>query len=644
MGTVTDADMGQPLAGARVTLYRMEVGASWPSMIEQFAAVAYDADVTWFAVGPIVTKADGRFTFPAKSPGIYHLEVKAPNYLTARTEEFRLRAGESLTRAVSLRPVPPHLRPGLVTGAVRRVYGPTRLSVRFQGRGQCVDTDWAAAGPPPRPEWWGMSHSPPASTEIPEMGGYDLSTQLRTNAKGRFAFALPPGNCALRFTLPNGRGQEFPDVNIFPGGKVELTVTPGRLPPKPKAVSSPSQPPTGLLQLTILRPDGTPLANTAVLAFPYTVNKAGRIVASDIGFRQVTDARGVVNLSTDPDRQGWWVKAAGFAEGKVPPVKITAGRPARTTMRLPGPTARLVARVRTINGQPVPHAVVAAVRLSVLKGSPGGVSLADTYHDVFWVTYEQLLQWSGRGLIQGSDLPALVRRGHYVALTGARGEGVLPDLEPGTYFTSAAAAGFARESPVRLNIRGRETRREFILRPLARIAGIIRQRDGRPWANVELKVSILGRTGELWWERDQTVQTDAAGRYTLSVADNITRLRFQRNGWVPVDVKPVGLTPGRMKTIDVRLDRGAAVKGTVRPRPGQVLPPGLIVKASQREGQQWVPVAANGTYVLTGLEVGSGWLEVKTGSGRVLAKVDIKIREPRQTLTQDLQVSGRALP
>ena len=125
------------------------------------------------------------------------------------------------------------------------------------------------------------------------------------------------------------------------------------------------------------------------------------------------------------------------------------------------------------------------------------------------------------------------------------------------------------------------------------------------------------------------------------VSDDTVRLLFQRDGWVPAEIKPLRLVPGQTVTIDVRMDRGAKMQGAIRPEPGQILPPNLRVRAVQQGGRvQWAQVAEEGTFVVTGLEVGSCRIEVQTESNhRVMTSqpaidaVERTIREPRQVLT-----------
>jgi hypothetical protein len=641
-GIVTDAATGKPVAGARIFLFRLKVKE------------ALQGHNQWVAGKPVVTDAKGQFTLLAESPGVFRLEVQAPNYLSVHTEEFPLRAGEKVSRPVSLQPIPAHLRPGLITGVVKGARDQTPLDVRVRGRGLWVDFDWTAFGPSPSPDWGGGSGRPSftTSSDLPSSGEYDLSASLETDAEGRFIFSFPSGNYTLRFTLPDGRGQEFPDRAIYPGAKTELTITPGPLPPDTEPSLFPSHPLTESLQLTVLRPEGTPLANRRIYLFQYTVNEAGQVVGwpAGGGSFEKTDERGCVDFPTNPGTHGWWVKTADFAEGRVPPMTITAGQPARATVRLPGPAVKLVIRVRANDGQPIPHALAVAARLNAFEGSPGGVRSITASSD-FWKFgfVERFLDGLGPGLVEEmskageiGELLGLMQRGHYVAITDGRGEAALPDLEPGTYFVGAAAQGFAREAPIRLNVGERGARREFILRPLARLIGVVRRPDGHPLANVELTVKGQTRAGEPWWEK---IYTDSRGRYTLAVAEDTVRLLFQRNGWVPAEIKPAGLTPGEKKTIDIPMDRGATVKGSVIATGlGATLPPGLIVKAIQGWGRsQWTRVADDGTYVLTGLEVGPCHLEVRLGGSGALDEVEVTIREPRQVLGASMMIGGPAV-
>lgn len=180
------------------------------------------------------------------------------------------------------------------------------------------------------------------------------------------------------------------------------------------------------------------------------------------------------------------------------------------------------------------------------------------------------------------------------------------------------------------------------LRSNTTITGIVTDADtGQPLANVELRVKGQTRAGKPWgWK---TVQTDAGGRYTLAVAEDIVRLLFQRNGWVPAEVKPVRLVSGQTKTVDVRMDRGATVKGVIRPVPGEPLPPDLRVKAVQKWGRvQWARVADGGSYEVTGLMAGPCWLEVEVGDGYGITistpasdTLEVTIREPHQVITWD---------
>lgn len=73
-GVVFSSATGLPVAGVRVTLIDAATGAP---------ALVFLGDFTTAAPNPVITQADGRYSFPAVAPGSYRLEILPPPEFTA---------------------------------------------------------------------------------------------------------------------------------------------------------------------------------------------------------------------------------------------------------------------------------------------------------------------------------------------------------------------------------------------------------------------------------------------------------------------------------------------------------------------------------------------------------------------------------
>src|SRR5437868_6188984 len=86
-GTVTNSDMGEPIAGATTLIINQQTGQTYPKIAD----------------------ARGRFYQGLLAPGVYTIRVSAPGFVTKEVQQrlFITRTGEVVPVPVALDPAPP---------------------------------------------------------------------------------------------------------------------------------------------------------------------------------------------------------------------------------------------------------------------------------------------------------------------------------------------------------------------------------------------------------------------------------------------------------------------------------------------------------------------------------------------------------
>ncbi|WNE98854.1 MFS transporter [Streptomyces luomodiensis] len=196
----------------------------------------------------------------------------------------------------------------------------------------------------------------------------------------------------------------------------------------------------GVIHGRVLGPGDTPLADAAITLIDTSGRQLGRTVTGPDGRYRVPapDATSVVLIGS----------AAGYQPQAA--TLLVADPPVVCDLRLSG-GGGLTGSVRAVGGEPLTGATATAIGP---EGDVAGSAAADE-----------------------------------------KGEFALPELVPGTYTLTVAAAGHRPYATQVELTAGEPVRVDAELRPAARVRGTVRDRDGRPLGDA--RVSLLDATGDV---------------------------------------------------------------------------------------------------------------------------------------------------
>ncbi len=225
------------------------------------------------------------------------------------------------------------------------------------------------------------------------------------------------------------------------------------------------------------------------------------------------------------------------------------------------------------------------------------------------------------GVDDGSELPDNVRvyarpatdesgRGHaFSAQVDGDGAYEFVCLEPGRYRVSARTRGHAYfdPDPTVVEIAGDETRNvDLVLHRSASVEGRLQDPDGTAVANARLRLRLSGSGS-----RDIFANTlsDSRGEFRfVGLAGGKASLDVSARGYVPISRDDLVIEPGKVLTLDLTMDRGVQVSGTIfdargRPRQGVTVFARAFGSSSFRNVSKDV-TGPDGAYRLYGLQAG----------------------------------------
>ena len=614
-GTVYREDGKIPLAGAQVRLHYEPM----PARREQ--------------AGEMTTSETGFFAFTDLRPGRYVLRVTAEGYLPAPEKSFALQQGtdHQVADMTMLLP-PPETIPGTVSGEIAFPDGApaanTEARLWVEGQGTRTELPWGR-------EVRLIHREVGAADAGASMLRAKLHGAVATDGAGRFRITLPPGTWSVKVWLKGHLAQT--QAVVVPAGKA-VAMAPVRLAagedPLEKAeagrAAQAAPTPDTTLHGVILRPDGTPLANTGVYVFvgggraepqPWSNEPAGLGQAY-----VVTDAQGRFRRKVQPLMGATdalvTAKTRGFAETEAVRVEMPPGGKADVSLRFAGPSTAVTGRVLSNEGKPVVRAVVYAYHL-----------VGRWQNKAWWAFVNS--QWHGEKHEAGPwrfDTPAsalkpgvvagLIAHGLSYAESGADGRFSLTELDTGVYHFGAALPGWARASRESITLRpGATTAMTLTLARLGSIEGVLAGHDGAPLPVTSVSITRTN-TAEPDIAAQGVVRTDPEGRYRLAdLSPGTYRLRFQMPGRPPLVRESVVVEPGKPTLgVDVRMQEGQILRGKAL-LPDGTPAAGASVTATQETGGRGerIPGVAgpDGTFTLSGLAPGV---------------CRVRVRAPRQTV------------
>ncbi len=301
--------------------------------------------------------------------------------------------------------------------------------------------------------------------------------------------------------LPAAPGVAPLDLTLVPGGRIEGRIT--------DAKTGRPVPGAEILAVTGLMGSGTaPVATVADDAGAYALEN---VIPGPVAMLEVrAQGYGPGGFGYDPREKGRTVRAG---ETLVADVALDHG-------------GRILGSVRTEGGAPVPYASVAAA--------------------------QERNRWAGET----------------VSLTDGKGEFVLLGLKPARYVLAVTAPGYASptsdaEVKVDVTADAQDVTRDFVLKPGATVAGVVRTPESEPVAGARVTVVPADSRGLGSRVRDLAAVCDADGAYrVVGLPTGIDLvLEATHDAWVRTPSAPFKAAPGEARTLDVVLRRGARVVG-----------------------------------------------------------------------------------
>jgi beta-lactamase regulating signal transducer with metallopeptidase domain len=385
-------------------------------------------------------------------------------------------------------------------------------------------------------------------------------------------------------------------------------------------------------------PDGKPLANAIVIAWPAKKPFGGAPVVAR------TDAKGEFRLPVADGAHVLRVESPPLAprdlERAMPGAAITItlakGGAIEGSVR-DGATRQPIpqARVTTVSFPPIPSEPNAG-RITATADKDGRYRLDGLGPGLNWL--EATAPGYGRSTIQakapasamhfflypGAEIRGSVRdtagkpvtgvlvsteigpgQASSAAPTDGEGRFVVVGLQPGTYKLIARHPQWAPsvQSGVRTEI-GSPAQVDFRLEPPASVAGRLVDTDGRPMRGRVLLQAVDGE--EIPWQiaRDLSCEVGVGGRFILSgVPTGTLTLAIRPLGYPPIQAE-VKVARGKLADIgDVTLEMGLVLRGMVRDRMGKPIV-GANISARQDDKEAMSLSDPDGSFVVAGLAAG----------------------------------------
>lgn len=211
-------------------------------------------------------------------------------------------------------------------------------------------------------------------------------------------------------------------------------------------------------------------------------------------------------------------------------------------------------------------------------------------------------------------------------LSGADGRFELRGARPGaSVVIDARAPGYApaKSASVAIAADGTSEPVEIELRRSCTIEGRVTTEDGKPITDVRVTWTVPGAAAESPDEDEsfgfgvpdsEAVTTDADGRYRITVApEGVLLVTFHHDDYVELPDCEVISTPGQVDRLDVRLDDGMEVKGTVLGPDGRPFAGASVQLQGGEDMDQWRATNSDaaGAFRFGGLSAGSFMLHAQ---------------------------------
>lgn len=321
---------------------------------------------------------------------------------------------------------------------------------------------------------------------------------------------------------------------------------------------------------------------------------AGRHYGSPLGSRSDATGRIRVEMERAPSAPlAVVVMASGFARTATPDLALSVETPPTVRVSLE-PAHGVAGRVVRADGSPAPgvQVLVASVETPIEDAFPPPMSVPPASPVFRWAGVYDAATTGHDGRFEFRDLPA----GPYHLAASARSNRTSRSLE-----APMTRIEFVPADATEVEIRLPESV-EPDTGPAVVVRGTVH--DGASGLPVAVFDCALARG-----ETRLRARRERPGRFAIdAVPPGDYLLEVSADGFVPIDPLPVEIGPsGPLRPIEIALDRGATVRGTLRPDAGvdmaerdyslHFIQPGVF-------GRMTASLAPDGTYVATGFRPG----------------------------------------
>ncbi|MBI3946742.1 MAG: carboxypeptidase regulatory-like domain-containing protein [Armatimonadetes bacterium] len=395
---------------------------------------------------------------------------------------------------------------------------------------------------------------------------------------------------------------------VGPGGPAAAQFASGNKPP-------------GGIRGVVLKPDGTPLADTGVYVSVRQQEAPQPTPSEDIQkVFQVTGGNGRFERSLP------WsglalvtAKTRGYAESAPLQVRVPPDAPVEVTLRLPGPSLRVTGRVTTAEGE-----AVAGARVAALKAQ-GDESHRTSWDPLRWINLSSWIPPAGPWPpdtrpeeVTPGVIPGLLRPGLSYTVTDRQGRFTLGELDPGTYQIGVCDPVWTRtvQENVVLSPDAPLPELAFTVEPLGAIEGRVVDPAGGPVADAGVSASRTQAVPGVVPFFGGRARSGPDGRFRVEgLPPGTYHLDATASGNRPAGREGVVVAAGRTTgEVELRLEAGLALRGRV------VMPDGTPAGGATVFWRQHKPdigdegsasAAADGTFELKGLAPGTWKLHAR---------------------------------